>query len=182
MSHASSTQLRSHSDEAPSLVFTQVWIMQTRKDGIRGKIIKTCISKSCGFNKLKTLFLENYNLLGTILQTHLPARARVGTRTHTPLSGPVHSSCPSCFFSPSRPWSDACVASPTDQLDVTHPWPTAAFSPTTVVFQILLVIVSNTFRPFFPGVSPSLMLHINFSLRQQRQLSQAIYPRKHSHF
>lgn len=51
-------------------------------------MIKSCISKSCGFSQWKALFLENQNLLVTILQIHLPTQARA----MTPLPGPVHSS------------------------------------------------------------------------------------------
>lgn len=122
--------------------------MQTRKDGIRGKIIKSCISNSCGFSPWKALFLENQNLLVTFKFTCLPKQEPWPTLWSSSFL------LLQCFSSPSRPWNQACMASPSDLLDMTYPWPAAAFTTTLVESCIFCLWLYPTFQglAFFRGL------------------------------
>lgn len=127
--------------------------MQTRKDGIRGKIIRSHISKSCGFIQLKTLFLENQNLLGTLLQIRLPARQEPGPLSPVQLfllaTGSLLSSMPTEPGVRSQPKQSAGRDPPMTNYSIC--------SNTGGVFQILLVVIADILRWFFffPGVFPS---------------------------
>lgn len=123
--------------------------MQTRKDRIRGKIIKSCISKSCGFSQWKALFLDKQNLLVTILQIHLPAQARAMTLSLVQFIPPS----PEFLLSFMSMKSGMC-GQPTWSAGHDPPMTSSCiYYSSSGLFHILLMIASNIPRAgFFRGL------------------------------